>query len=216
MLGNIAKYLFKREGLLTHPASQAGAFFRCDEQSQHADAQIHFAPAAGEYNAKGNMVTVPGTTATVCYLNPTSRGSVHIQSRDPNTPPVIKANYLATENDRQKMLGALRKTRDIFSAPTMDNYRTEEMLPGAAKQSDEELLEYIKDHAESVYHPVGSCKMGNDDMAVVDEQLRVHGIKGLRIADCSIMPTITSGNTHAPAVMIAEKCADFLLNSANK
>lgn len=212
MVANLAKFFIKRSGLLAHPAAQAGAFFRCDEESTNADAQIHFAPAAGEYNSKGNMVTVPGTTATVCYLNPTSRGSIHIVKNDPGAYPAIKANYLDTDNDRKKLISALRKTRSIFKTQTMDNYRGDEVLPGAEIQSDEQILEYIRNHAESVYHPVGSCKMGNDKMAVVDDQLKVHGIEGLRIADCSIMPTILSGNTHAAAVMIAEKCAEMILN----
>lgn len=215
MIANIAKFFVKRTGLLAHPAAQSGAFFRCDENSQTADAQIHFAPAAGKYNDKGIMVTVPGTTATVCYLNPTSRGNVHITTSEPATPPAIKANYLDTENDQQKMIAALRKTRSIFQTKTIDNYRDAEVLPGSEVQSDEQILDYIRNHAESVYHPVGSCKMGNDDMAVVDDQLRVRGVEGLRIADCSIMPTILSGNTHAAAVMIAEKCADMVL-SANQ
>ena len=216
MMGNLFKFFAQRTGLLTHPAAQAGAFFKCDEDSDTADAQIHFAPAAGEYNAKGNMVTIPGTTATVCYLNPTSRGSVHIKTNDPSIYPSIKANYLDTENDRKKIIAAVRKTRDIFKTQTMDKYRSDEIQPGNHVQSDEQILEFIRENAESVYHPVGTCKMGNDEMAVVDDQLRVRGVDGLRIADCSIMPTIPSGNTHAGAVMIAEKCADMLLTDQKK
>ena len=211
MLKNIAKFFLQRKGLLIHPASQAGAFFKADDQSERADAQIHFAPAAGESNARGNIETLPGTTATVCYLRPTSRGSVHITSADPAIYPSIKANYLDTDNDKQKTLAAIRKTRAIFAAPTMDEYRDTEILPGPRVQSDEDILAYVREKAESVYHPVGTCKMGHDAMAVVDDQLRVHGIEGLRVADASIMPTILSGNTNAACVMIAEKCADMLL-----
>lgn len=214
MVQNIAKFLFQRRGLLIHPAAQAGVFFRSNTEDSRPDAQIHFAPAASEPNSKGNLKTAPGTTATVCHLRPESRGSVHIRSTNPALPPNIRANYLSTEGDQNTMIAALRKVREIFAAPALDKYRGEEFKPGATVQSDEEILEYIRNEAESVYHPVGSCKMGSDDMAVVDTRLRVHGIKSLRVADASIMPTVTSGNTNAPAIMIAEKCADMLLEDA--
>jgi choline dehydrogenase len=213
MLKNIVKYFMFRTGLLNHPSAQAGAFFRSDENSVSADAQIHFAPAAGEYNKRGNMVTVPGTTATVCYLKPQSRGSIHITSKDPLAPPKIIANYLDNAHDCKKMVEAFKKTRQIFQASVLDAYRGEETQPGAGVTTDQQILDYIREAAESVYHPVGTCKMGCDDMAVVDNHLRVRGVAKLRIADCSIMPTIPSGNTHAAAVMIAEKCADYLLGS---
>jgi choline dehydrogenase len=214
MLQNLLKFLFQRRGLLTHPAAQAGVFFRSSAQETRPDAQIHFAPAASEADPRGNLKTAPGTTATVCHLRPESRGSVHIRSADPASHPNIRANYLATEVDRRTMVAALRKVREIFASPALDKYRGVEFKPGLEKQTDEEILEYIRSEAESVYHPTGTCKMGSDDMAVVDERLRVHGIESLRVADASIMPTITSGNTHAPAVMIGEKCADMLLQDA--
>ncbi len=214
MLKNLLKFVFQRKGLLIHPASQAGAFFRTTDEQPRPDAQIHFAPAAGKYNDKGNMVTVRGTTATVCHLRPTSRGSVHIRSTDPQMHPRIHANYLATPEDRGAIVAALRKVRNIFLQKAMDRYREDEIAPGEAVASDEDLLEFIRDTAESIYHPVGTCKMGQDDMAVVDDRLRVHGISNLRVADASIMPMITAGNTNAAAVMIAEKCADMLLEDA--
>jgi choline dehydrogenase len=214
MIKNLFKYLLKGTGLLAHPAAQVGVFFRTRDDMDRPDAQIHFAPAASEPDSKGNLKPKPGTTATVCYLRPESRGSVHIRSTDATTPPTIRANYLATENDRNAIIAAFRKTREIFLAPAMDKYRGEEFRPGPQAQSDEQILDYIRSEAESVYHPVGTCKMGSDKMAVVDDRLRVHGVKGLRIADASIMPNLTSGNTHAPAVMIAEKCADMLLQDA--
>ncbi|WP_200821140.1 GMC oxidoreductase [Oceanicoccus sp. KOV_DT_Chl] len=125
--------------------------------------------------------------------------------------PSIKANYLDTEHDRIKTLAAIRKTRAIFDAPTMDKYRDQEIQPGRQLQTDEQLLAYVREKGESVYHPVGTCKMGKDKKAVVDNQLRVRGVTGLRVADASIMPTILSGNTNAACVMIAEKCADMIL-----
>lgn len=214
MLKNMFNFLFQRRGLLTHPAAQAGVFFRARPTETRPDAQVHFAPAASESDSKGNLKTAPGTTATVCHLRPESRGSIHIRSTDPTIHPNIRANYLSTQGDRETMIAAVRKVREMFAAPALDKYRGKEFSPGIEKQSDEEILEYIRSNAESVYHPVGTCKMGSDDMAVVDQRLRVHGIKSLRVADASIMPTVTSGNTNAPAVMIGEKCADMLLEDA--
>lgn len=211
MLKNIMRFFVQRKGLLIHPASQAGAFFRSTDDVERPDAQIHFAPAAGETNSKGNIDTIPGTTATVCYLRPSSRGSVHIKSQNPATHPKIHANYLATEEDRQKTIDCVRKTRAIFAAPTMDKYRDKEIAPGNEVQTDEQILAFVRENGESVYHPVGTCKMGKDKMAVVDDQLRVRGVQGLRVADASIMPTILSGNTNAACVAIAAKCADMLL-----
>ena len=214
MVKNLLKYLFSRRGLLAHPASQVGAFFRTSEDQATPDAQIHFAPAASETDRRGNLKTAPGTTATVCHLQPESRGSVHIRSPDPTIAPAIRANYLDTENDRNAIVAAVRRVRAIFAAPALDHFRGEEILPGAAIQSDEEILSYVRAQAESVYHPVGTCKMGSDATAVVDDRLRVHGVRCLRVADASVMPIIVSGNTNAPAIMIAEKCADMLLQDA--
>ena len=214
MAKNVIKYLLKGTGLLAHPAAQVGVFFRSTNDVGTADAQIHFAPAASEPDSKGNLKPAPGTTATVCHLRPESRGSVHVRSKDPLIHPTIRANYLDTENDRKAIIAAFRRVRNIFLAPAMKKYRGEEFRPGALTQSDEQILDYVRAEAESVYHPVGTCKMGSDKMAVVDDRLRVHGVKRLRIADASIMPNITSGNTNAPAVMIAEKCADMLLQDA--
>ncbi len=211
LIKNIFNFLFRRRGLLTHPAAQAGIFFRTDDEQSRPMAQVHFTPAASETDAKGSLKTVPGTTATVCQLRPESRGSVHIRSGNPESAPSIKANYLATEGDCNAMVSALRKVRDIFNAPALDKYRDTEFKPGAKVESDEEILQHIRANAQSVYHPVGSCKMGKDKMAVVDAHLRVRGIDSLRVADASIMPNITSGNTNAPAIMIAEKCADMIL-----
>jgi choline dehydrogenase len=214
LIKNILRYLLRRRGLLAHPAAQIGVFFRTSDEAATPDAQIHFAPAASEPDRKGNLKPRPGTTATVCHLRPRSRGSVHIRSADPAEAPGIRANYLDREEDRRAMVAALRRVRDIFAAPALSRHLGREFLPGPGVQSDEEVLAYIRAEGESVYHPVGTCKMGRDEMAVVDDRLRVHGIEGLRVADASIMPTIVSGNTNAPAIMIAEKCADMLLQDA--
>jgi choline dehydrogenase len=214
LIKNIVKYLLSGRGLLAHPAAQVGVFLRTHKQAGRPDAQIHFAPAASEPDAKGNLKPTPGTTATVCYLRPESRGSVHVRSTDPTAAPAIRANYLDTESDRSAIVAAFRRAREIFLAPALHKYRGTEFRPGPLAQSDEQILDYIRSEAESVYHPVGTCKMGSDSMAVVDERLRVHGVQRLRVADASIMPTIVSGNTNAPAIMIAEKCADMLLQDA--
>lgn len=214
LLKNMVRYFTTGKGLLAHPAAQIGVFFRSSEEIDRPDAQIHFAPAASEPDKNGNLKTKPGTTATVCHLRPESRGSVHITSADPKTYPSIRANYLDTEGDRRAMVAAFRRVREIFRAPALATNLGKEFAPGEQVQSDEEILSYIRAESESVYHPVGTCKMGSDDMAVVDDRLRVRGLEGLRVADASIMPRITSGNTHAPAVMIAEKCADMLLQDA--
>lgn len=214
MVKNLFRYLLQGRGLLAHPASQAGVFFRSSADRARPDAQIHFAPAASEDDGKGNLKTSPGTTATVCHLRPRSRGSVHIHCADPTQHPLIRANYLDNEHDRKALVAAVRRVREIFAAPVLDPYRGQELLPGKAVASDEEILDYIRANAESVYHPVGSCKMGSDDMAVVDERLRVRGVAALRVADASIMPRVTSGNTNATAIMIAQKCGDMLLQDA--
>ncbi|MEZ5572556.1 MAG: choline dehydrogenase [Halioglobus sp.] len=214
MLGNLFKYFFKGTGLLAHPAAQVGVFFRTGDKVKRPDAQIHFAPAASEPDNKGNLKPTPGTTATVCYLRPESRGSVHIRSVDPTVAPSIRANYLNTENDRNAIVAAFRRVREIFTAPALAKYLGREFRPGPLAQTDEQILDYVRAEAESVYHPVGTCKMGSDDMAVVDERLRVHGVQRLRVADASIMPQLISGNTNATAIMIAEKCADMVLQDA--
>jgi choline dehydrogenase len=211
---NLFKYFTKGTGLLAHPAAQVGVFFRSSDDADRPDAQIHFAPAASEPDSKGNLKPKPGTTATVCFLRPESRGSVHIRSKDPLAYPAVRANYLDTEGDRKSIVDAFRKVREIFTAPALNKYLGEEFMPGPLTQSDAQILDYVRAEAESVYHPVGTCKMGSDKMAVVDERLRVHGVEHLRIADASVMPNIISGNTNATAIMIAEKCADMLLQDA--
>lgn len=216
MARNLFHYLTRGRGLLAHPAAEVGVFFRTSEEVERPDAQIHFAPAAGEYNERGTMVTVPGTTATVCLLRPTSRGWIHLGSADPARPPVIRANYLATDHDRQGIVAAIRRTRAIYQAPSLAPYRTEEIRPGRHRQTDEELLEFAREIGESVYHPVGTCRMGSDEGAVVAPDFKVHGVEGLRVADASIMPTILSGNTHAACVLFGERCGEMILTERRR
>ena len=211
LLRNALRWGIRREGLLIHPACQAGAFLRTSPAVERPDAQIHFTPAAGRLDARGNLVTVPGTTATVCNLRPTSRGSVHVRTPFPDYPPAIRANYMATEADRRVMIDAVRRVREIFASSVFDGYREAEIRPGLNCSSDEQILAFIRREAESVYHPVGTCAMGAGENAVVDHRLRVHGLEGLRIADASVIPDIISGNTNALCVAIGLKAAGMLI-----
>ena len=144
-------------------------------------------------------------------LRSESTGSIHIKSSDPAEPPAIRFNFLSAEHDRAGILAVIRKGRELMATAPLTG---EEIAPGAHRQTDEDLLDWVRNNAETTYHPVGTCKMGSDPLAVVDRELRVHGIEGLRVADASIMPTLTSGNTNAPAIMIGEKCAEMVLAAA--
>jgi choline dehydrogenase len=147
-------------------------------------------------------------------MRPDSTGHIHIRSADPRTPPAINFNFLSASLDAQITVRAVRIVRALMSAPAMAALHTTELAPGPSLTSDDEILAWIKDVAETTYHPVGTCKMGQDPMAVVDELLRVRGLEGLRVADASIMPTLTSGNTNAPSIMIGEKAAEMILQAA--
>jgi choline dehydrogenase len=152
-------------------------------------------------------------TASVCNLRPSSRGSVHITSKELSEPPAINPNYLASSEDKQVALEALRFTRNIMQQKAFDDFDVKEFRPGPSFNTDEELLKQIGEIATTIFHPVGTCKMGkaDDPMAVVDSELKVFGLSGLRVVDASVMPTITSGNTAAPTMMIAQKIADKIL-----
>jgi choline dehydrogenase len=147
----------------------------------------------------------------VCNLRPTSRGHVHIRSADPHAAPEIRLNYLSTAEDQAVAARSMRFTRRILAAAPLAGYSPEEWRPGPATQSDEALVKAAGDLGTTIFHPVGTCRMGRDALAVVDDRLRVHGIEGLRVIDASVMPRITSGNTNAPTYMIAERGAEFLL-----
>lgn len=214
LLKNLARYLFTNNGALTFGAADAGAFLRGENDTRPAY-QIHFAPAAGEIDDRGNTrpAGFPAVTATGCLLRPESRGSVHVTAADGGCPPAIRFNFLDSENDRRRMVEVMRLQRAIFAAPAYAPFRDGEYLPGADVQSDDALLDYVRRHGHSVYHPVGTCRMGVDDRAVVDPQLRVRGLRGLRVADASVFPSLISGNTHATCVAVAEKCAELMLNT---
>lgn len=211
MIRNLFRYLFFRRSFLSLPAALVAVYYKALDLSPRADAQIHFSPAASSYDEKGNIEPVDGVTIASCGTQPSSRGSSHICSKDADHTPIIKVNYLNTEHDRQIAIAAFKKMRRIFDQGALKPYGGHELEPGTKVQNDDEILDYIRATGDPVHHLVGTCKMGSDDLAVVDDQLCVHGIEGLRVADASIMPEIVSGNTHAACVMIGEKAADLIL-----
>ncbi|HEX8956249.1 MAG TPA: GMC family oxidoreductase N-terminal domain-containing protein [Burkholderiaceae bacterium] len=206
------EYLFNRSGPMAMAPSQLGAFARSDASQASANLEYHVQPLSLEKFGE-TLHPFPAFTASVCNLRPTSRGHVRIASGDALAAPKITTNYLATEADRKVAADALRLTRRIAAAPAMQKYRPEEFKPGPGYETQEQLEQAAGDVGTTIFHPVGTCKMGtaDDAHAVVDSRLRVRGVQGLRVVDASIMPTITSGNTNSPTVMIAEKAAEWVL-----
>jgi choline dehydrogenase-like flavoprotein len=204
------EYLLKRTGPMTMAPSQLGAFTRSDPSRETPNIQYHVQPLT--LPAFGQPLDpFPAFTASVCNLRPTSRGHVRLVSADPRAHPTIQPNYLSTAEDRQVAADAVRVTRRIISMPSLAKFRPEEFRPGPQYVTDADLARTAGDIATTIFHPVGTCRMGADVDSVVDPQLRVRGLTGLRIADASVMPTITSGNTNAPTLMIAEKAAAMML-----
>jgi choline dehydrogenase len=212
-LGIGLEYALFRRGPMTMAPSQLGAFAKSDPARETPDLQYHVQPLTLDRFGEP-LHEFPAFTASVCNLRPTSRGFIRITSPDAREAPAIRPNYLATEEDRRVAVAAIRLTRRICAAPAMARFAPAEFKPGSAFQSDAELAKAAGDIATTIFHPVGTCRMGPDETAVVDERLRVHGIASLRVVDASIMPAITSGNTNAPTVMIAEKAADMIREDA--
>jgi choline dehydrogenase len=209
----LAEYVLLRRGPLTMAPSQLGLFTRSDRDQPRANLQYHIQPLSLDRFGEP-LHKFPAFTASVCNLQPTSRGTLRLRSREPTDPPVIKPNYLSTDEDRRIAASAIRLTRRIAAQPALARFQPEEYLPGAATRDDDEagLVKAAGDIGTTIFHPVGTAKMGlsSDPLAVVDERLRVAGIERLRVIDASVMPTITSGNTNAPTMMIAEKGAALL------
>jgi choline dehydrogenase len=205
------EYLLKRSGPMSMAPSQLGAFAYSSPAQKSANVEYHVQPLSLERFGE-DLHSFNAFTASVCNLRPTSRGSVHITSADPEAPPAIHPNYLSTDDDRKVAAESLRLTRSIVQSPALRPYAPEEYKPGAQYQSDEELAKAAGDIGTTIFHPVGTCKMGraDDSMAVLDSELRVRGIDHLRVVDASAMPTITSGNTAAPTMMIAQRAAELL------
>jgi len=206
------RYALTHKGLLGLPAAPIRAYVRTRAGLDAPDAAISWIPFLVGNNFK--LAKESGITAIMNILRSESTGSIHVASKAPNVPPAIRFNFLSAQLDREVTLEAMRITRRIMTAPPMQGIATDEITPGVNIQTDDELLDWVRNNAETTYHPVGTCKMGSDPMAVVDDQLRVRGMQGLRVADASIMPTLTSGNTNAPSIMIGEKASGMILAAA--
>ncbi|QLK27739.1 choline dehydrogenase [Natrinema zhouii] len=210
---NLLKYLVLKTGPLTSNIAEAGGFATVTEDADRPEIQFHFGPSHFVEHGFGNP-DGHGFSLGALRLRPDSRGRVTLESADPFDEPAIDPQYLTEDTDLEVLLEGVKLARAIVQAEPFDEYRGAEVLPGPDAQSDAALIEHIRETAETLYHPVGTCKMGDDELAVVDDRLRVHGLEGLRVVDASVMPTITSGNTDAPTTMIAEKAADFVRNGA--
>jgi choline dehydrogenase len=209
------EYALTRRGILTIGAGVAGAFARSRPDVDLPDVQFHFMPLSADRPGQG-LHAFSGVTLSVCQLRPESRGTLAIKSADPAAHPAIVSNYLAAETDRRVLLDGMKLVRRVTGQPAFARHVVREHLPGPEAATDEALMAYARGYATTVFHPCGTCKMGSgsDARAVVDARLRVHGLAGLRVADASIMPNLTSGNTNAPTIMIAEKAADMVLADA--
>jgi choline dehydrogenase len=203
------EYAFFRTGPLTMPPSQLGAFAKSDDSQTSANIEWHVQPLSlDKFGAP--LHPYDAITPSVCNLRPTSRGHVRIKSADPTAHPRIALNYLSTEEDLRVAVAGLKYTRRIMAAKALERFKPQEIKPGPDLATDEDLARAAGDLGTTIFHPVGTCRMGNDGGAVVDDRLRVRGIAGLRVIDASVMPRITSGNTNAPTVMIAEQGAEFI------
>ncbi|AZE10706.1 GMC type oxidoreductase [Pseudomonas chlororaphis subsp. aureofaciens] len=214
-LGMGLRYLYDRSGPLSMAPSQLGAFARSGPEQTSANLEYHVQPLSLERFGEP-LHAFPAFTASVCDLRPQSRGRVEIRSADPQAAPLIQPNYLSHPEDLRVAADAIRLTRRIVAAPALQAFKPTEYLPGAELQSEEQLHQAAARIGTTIFHPVGTCRMGQGTDAVVDAELRVHGIPGLRIADASIMPYITSGNTCSPTLMIAEKAAELILTTSTR
>ena len=207
------QWILSRSGPLAIGINQGGLFTRVLPESATPDIQFHFATLSADL-AGAKPHPWPGCTFSVCQLRPESRGRVRVKSRDPHEAPAMQANYLAADLDRRTAVAALKFARRLAQAPALADYIESEYRPGPGVRSDEDLLEFARSYGATIFHPSGTCRMGHDPLAVVNDRLCVHGLGGLRVVDCSVMPTLVSGNTNAPVVMIAEKAADLILEDA--
>src|SRR6266480_1072918 len=209
------RYAVLRQGLLAMTGAPLRAFVCSREGLEAPDLMLGWIPMLTEPSLRGPRISrQSGLTLYAHAMRPESKGQVHITVADARRPPAINFNFLSSPPDAELTVRAVRIARAIMTAPAMTPFQVSEVAPGGDRTTDDEILDWVKKAAETTYHPVGTCKMGSDPMAVVDAQLRVHGIAGLRVADASIMPTLTSGNTNAPSIMIGEKAADMVLNAA--
>ena len=209
------RYILFRKGFIAQSMGAARLFFRTREGLASPDAMMALIPYIPILEDGQRRISRQRGLSMFAHTQRTeSTGSLHIKSGQADAEPKINYNFLDSAYDRETNILAIRKARELMSTPPLSDVIGEELEPGTAVQTDDEILEYMRKFGQTTYHPIGTCKMGRDPMAVVDEKLRVHGLQGLRIADASIMPTITSGNTNAPSMMIGEKCADMILSEA--
>lgn len=216
LIPHVLQYVGSRKGLLTSAAAQVCCFVKSDPSMVSPDLQIQFRPFSIVVTEDGKIVPekIPVVTASCSQIRPKSRGRIRLSSANPYDDPDILMNYLTHEDDCKALIAGIRWMRKIYAAEPLSKHVVKETMPGSQVQTDEQLLDYLRKFGQSMYHPVGSCRMGNDQTAVVDARLRVRGVEGLRVIDASIMPSICSGNTNAPAIMIAEKGADMVIEDA--
>ncbi|MBO6826501.1 MAG: GMC family oxidoreductase N-terminal domain-containing protein [Sneathiella sp.] len=203
------QYALFRSGPLSMAPSQMGVFVKSSSDLETPDLEYHIQPLSTD-KLGDPLHPYPAITASVCNLRPESRGSIHLKTKEPEAAPAIKPNYLSASKDQDIAVKSIRLTRQIMDAKAVARYQPEEVLPGRSVHEEEDLVREAGNIATTIFHPIGTCKMGQDDQAVVDERLKVRGLEGLRVVDASIMPNITSGNTASPVIMIAEKAADFI------
>jgi choline dehydrogenase len=206
-------YLLFKTGIATSQGLESGGFVKSRSDVGNPDLQLHFIATLVNDHAR-KPSDRHGFMTHACQLRPQSRGYISIKSADPLAAPIIQPNYFEADEDRRALREGTRIAREIFAQSAFDPYRGPELMPGAQVRSDEQIDAWLRQTAETIYHPVGSAKMGKDTESVVDAQLRVYGVEGLRVVDASVMPTLVSGNTNAPTIMIAEKAADMILGRA--
>ena len=211
LAGQVARFFTRGDGALTFGVTTAQVFVRSRQELASPDLQLLFTPASYVQGQQSMLETEPGMTCAICPVKPDSRGTVMAKSADPFEKPAIRPNYLSARRDQELLAAGIRIVRKIFNQPAIAQHSVQELMPGPGVMSDDELLAFNRQYGSTIYHPVGTCRMGEDPSSVVDSRLRVRGIQGLRIADASIMPTLTTGNTNAPTIMIGEKCAAMVL-----
>jgi choline dehydrogenase len=214
LASEVAKWVTTGRGALTFGVSSAQVFCRSREGLASPDIQLLFSPASYDPEKFGALEREPGATVAVSIARPESRGTIMAKSADPYDRPLIRPNYLSAPADLRVMLAGIAHARRIFAAPAFAPHAAREIVPGPSIQSEADLAAYVRDFGTTIFHPVGTCKMGEDPMAVVDSRLRVRGLGGLRVVDASIMPLVTTGNTNAPTIMIAEKAASMIREDA--
>jgi choline dehydrogenase-like flavoprotein len=216
-LPDTLQYIRSKTGNLANSITQAGAFLKSNPGIEVPDIQMHFVPILFDDCGRNiGLLRQHGYSLHVCVLRPESRGKVSLKSANPRDKIKIEFNFLSEKKDQKTLVDGIRVARKILENEAFDEHRGEEMHPGKDVQSDEGLLQACKDRLGLVYHPSGTCKMGNDPMAVVDARLCVHGLKSLRVVDASVMPTLVGGNTNAPVIAMAEKAADMILKKPQR